>query len=201
MKINKFILFILFFSNFCFLNLANAQIPRKLKRDLRYGRYTEDTSYVYEMPFEKGKRVWLIQGYYGWFSHKHEKALDFNLKRSENVCAARSGRVVDLENNSKATGFIRSNINKGNYVIIEHSDGTCAAYWHLKYNSVKVQVGQKVTAGTIIGQCGKSGYAIKPHLHFWIFRRGDYGIYEEVATRFKTDNGIKYLRGGRWYGH
>ncbi len=201
MKKTNYLIFILIFGYVVNINLTVAQIPKQLKRDLRWGRYNEDTSYVYELPFEKGKKVWLIQGYYGWFSHKHEKALDFKLRRGENICAVRSGRVIDTENNSKVSGFRRAYINQGNYVIVEHSDGSSAAYWHLKYRSVTVRVGQKVTTGTIIGQCGKSGFAINPHLHFWIFRRGDFGVYEEVATRFKTKKGIKYLHGGRWYGH
>ena len=194
---NLIIFFIIFFN--C-LQSAEAQIPRKLKRDFRRGRYNEDTSFIYQMPFQKTKKVWVIQGYYGWFSHKHEKSLDFKLKRGENICAARSGKVIDSENNSKVSGFKSAYINQGNYVIIEHLDGSCAVYWHLKYNSVTVKKGETVTTGQVIGQCGKSGFAINPHLHFWVFKRGDFGIYEELGTRFQTKKGVKYLRGGRWYG-
>jgi Peptidase family M23 len=56
--------------------------------------------------------------------------------------------------------------NAGNIVVIKHADYQFSLYAHLKKNSIRVKVGQKVSSGEIIGQCGNSGYSSFPHLHF-----------------------------------
>ena len=32
-------------------------------RELKAGKFVDDSSYVYELPFAPGKKVWLVQGY------------------------------------------------------------------------------------------------------------------------------------------
>ena len=54
----------------------------------------------------------------------------------------------------------------GNGVIISHSDGTSAWYWHFKKNSVAVEMGDSVETGDTLGFIGSSGFSSGPHLHF-----------------------------------
>jgi len=54
----------------------------------------------------------------------------------------------------------------GNYVRIDHADGKRTFYGHLKNNSLRVQNGQRVTCGTVLGKVGSSGNSTGPHLHF-----------------------------------
>ncbi|MBB2947466.1 hypothetical protein FB565_007237 [Actinoplanes lutulentus] len=54
----------------------------------------------------------------------------------------------------------------GNHVILDTGDGIHAVLAHLKIGSISVKVGQEVTAGQEIGQCGNSGNSSEPHLHF-----------------------------------
>ncbi len=54
----------------------------------------------------------------------------------------------------------------GNYLVIDHKDGTFSMLGHLKRDSLKVRVGETVTAGQAIGQIGASGSALFPHLHY-----------------------------------
>ena len=54
----------------------------------------------------------------------------------------------------------------GNHVVLDLGDGVYAAYAHLKRDSVAVGVGDRVTAGQLIGRCGNSGNTSEPHLHF-----------------------------------
>jgi hypothetical protein len=54
----------------------------------------------------------------------------------------------------------------GNNVIIDHGDGWVTQYGHMKKGSILVQPGQRVAAGTPLGQVGLSGNTEFPHLHF-----------------------------------
>jgi hypothetical protein len=46
------------------------------------------------------------------------------------------------------------------------ADGTVAVLAHLRRGSPTVQVGERVRAGQVIGQCGNSGNSSDPHVHF-----------------------------------
>ncbi len=54
----------------------------------------------------------------------------------------------------------------GNAVFIQHRDHEVSVLAHLKLGSIKVEVGDKVKAGRIIGLCGNSGNSSEPHLHY-----------------------------------
>ena len=52
----------------------------------------------------------------------------------------------------------------GNYVIIQHADGSSTLYGHL--SEIWVSQGQYVSQGQGIGALGSTGYSTGPHLHF-----------------------------------
>jgi hypothetical protein len=54
----------------------------------------------------------------------------------------------------------------GNMVVIEHGPSLFSVYAHLKPRSARVQVGQSVRRGQVLGDCGNSGNSSEPHLHF-----------------------------------
>jgi murein DD-endopeptidase MepM/ murein hydrolase activator NlpD len=54
----------------------------------------------------------------------------------------------------------------GNAVIIQHRENEFSILAHLKLDSIKVKVGDKVTRGQPIGLCGNSGNSSEPHLHY-----------------------------------
>lgn len=54
----------------------------------------------------------------------------------------------------------------GNYVKIRHDNGMYTLYAHMKYGSVKVKAGEKVSRGQVIGYMGNTGYSFGAHLHF-----------------------------------
>lgn len=56
----------------------------------------------------------------------------------------------------------------GNYVLIRHANGEHSLYAHMRQGSVRVQVGDNVSAGAQIGAAGSSGNSTEPHLHFQI---------------------------------
>jgi murein DD-endopeptidase MepM/ murein hydrolase activator NlpD len=58
----------------------------------------------------------------------------------------------------------------GNLVVIEHENDLYTLYAHL--SDILVQLGQRVSAGDVIGEVGQTGVAIGSHLHFEV-RLGD----------------------------
>ena len=53
----------------------------------------------------------------------------------------------------------------GNYVVIAHRDGFKSVYGHMARQSIKVSVGDQVSAGAELGLVGSSGNSDMPHLH------------------------------------
>ena len=122
----------LFFSYLCFLCLALHAQSRYTTRQLLNGRFKNDSSYIYSLPFETGKKVFLIQGYETIFSHKGERSLDFKIRKGTTICAARAGVVTAVRQDSDKGGLKPENLADGNYIIIQHNDSSTAWYWHLK---------------------------------------------------------------------
>jgi murein DD-endopeptidase MepM/ murein hydrolase activator NlpD len=167
--------------------------------ELKNGKFKDDSSYIYTLPFEHNKKVFLIQGYESMFSHKGEKALDFKVKNGTKVCAARSGVVTAMRKDSDERGLKPENLSDGNYVYIRHGDGSEANYWHFKKEGVLVNVGDTVSTGQLIGYSGNTGYSAFPHLHFEVRGVDANGNYKQLPTRFYTRDGVLYLRPGKFY--
>lgn len=167
--------------------------------DLKAGKYIDDTSYVYSLPFVNNKKVFLIQGYDSKMSHKGEYALDFKVRKKTKVCAARNGIVIASRGDSDKGGLKPENLSDGNYVSIQHADGSVAHYWHLIKDGALVKVGDTIQKGQLIGLSGNTGYSAFPHLHFEVIGYDAKGNYRQLATRFKTNKGIVYLRPAHFY--
>jgi murein DD-endopeptidase MepM/ murein hydrolase activator NlpD len=163
--------------------------------DLKNGRIKEDSSFVYALPYKKGSSFLLVQAYQSNMSHKGEYALDFKMKTGTTICAARSGIVIAMRENSDKGGLKPEMLSEGNYIIISHDDGSEAHYWHLQKDGVLVDVGDTIETGQAIGLSGNTGYSAFPHLHFEVNETGK----GQIPTRFHTKKGIKYLRPGKWH--
>jgi murein DD-endopeptidase MepM/ murein hydrolase activator NlpD len=185
--------------NFALLfSSSYSQLDNSTISDLKGGRIRPDTSYVYWLPFEHGKKFLLIQGWESKMSHKDEVALDFKMKPGTGITAAREGIVYRIKKDSDVGGLKDEYLNKGNHVVIQHNDGSYAGYWHLQLNGVLVNVGDTVKKGQLIGYSGNTGYTAFPHLHFYVYKNGDDG-FKTIPTRFATKYGISYLRPGESY--
>jgi murein DD-endopeptidase MepM/ murein hydrolase activator NlpD len=53
-----------------------------------------------------------------------------------------------------------------NYIEVANGDGTQTYYYHLRANSMTVNLGEAVVTGQMLGMAGSSGYSFGPHLHF-----------------------------------
>jgi murein DD-endopeptidase MepM/ murein hydrolase activator NlpD len=172
-----------------------AQLTDAEIRNLKGGRVKPDNSYIYTLPFAKGSKFLLIQAYNSKMSHRNEISLDFKMKKGRKICAARSGRVTAVKSNSDKGGLKDEYLSEGNHIIIRHTDGSEAMYWHLKKDGVVVAAGDSVEQGQLIGYSGNTGYSAFPHLHFQVYDAAG----KNIATRFRTKKGILYLRPGKWY--
>ena len=64
----------------------------------------------------------------------------------------------------------------GNYVKIKHDDGYYTLYAHGAYNTVEVNVGQRVSRGQRIMYMGNTGMSYGAHLHFEVRNPSDVRI-------------------------
>ena len=60
----------------------------------------------------------------------------------------------------------------GNYVLLDHGNGYQTLYGHMKYGSVNVNVGDKVSRSEVIGYMGNTGESFGAHLHFEVRHNG-----------------------------
>lgn len=86
------------------------------------------------------------------------------------ITAHSEGTVVAVRNNYKTND--KTGCSYGNYVKIKHN-GYYTLYAHMKYNSVTVRVGQKVSKGQVIGYMGNTGHSFGAHLHFEVRDKND----------------------------
>ncbi|AJK67693.1 hypothetical protein B840_00265 [Corynebacterium marinum DSM 44953] len=76
------------------------------------------------------------------------------------ILAIMDGTVID---SGPASGY-------GNWIRIQHSDGSVSVYGHM--STLAVSVGQSVTAGQQIAGMGSEGFSTGSHLHFEIHPGG-----------------------------
>jgi len=72
----------------------------------------------------------------------------------------------------------------GNYVLIRHANGEHSLYAHLKQGSVRVNVGDAVSAGAQIAETGSSGNSTEPHLHFQVIDGPDLNSARGLPVTF-----------------
>ncbi len=92
----------------------------------------------------------------------NHQGIDIDGVTGDPVWAAKAGIVIIAGYGASA----------GNYVKIDHRDGTTSIYMHL--NTISVRSGQTVSAGTGIGTMGSTGVSTGDHLHFGITVGGVY---------------------------
>jgi len=189
----KKVLIVLFFP---IISVAHGQYSVS---DLKNGKFSDDSSYTYTLPFENNKKVFLTQAYESKMSHKGEIALDFKLKKGTKICAARDGVVIALREDADKGGLKQEYLPEANYITIQHADGSVAHYWHLQKNGVNVNRGDTIKTGQLIGYSGNTGYSAFPHLHFEVQGYNAEGKFEQLPTRFYTNKGVIYLRPGKFY--
>lgn len=104
----------------------------------------------YMRPIVGGRKTQGIHGYNG---------VDLASVIGTPVMASAEGTVIVSKNSGWNGGY-------GNYVVIQHPNGTQTLYAHL--NKSIVFVGLRAAKGQVIGYLGNTGNSTGPHLHFEI---------------------------------
>ena len=91
----------------------------------------------------------------------------------------KDGTVVTSTALRNSNGTYRS---YGEYIVIDHHDGTMTLYAHMYPNSRRVFEGESVVQGQVIGTVGTTGNSTGNHLHF------------EVRINGRCVNPLPYLQ-------
>src|ERR1051326_7385674 len=91
---------------------------------------------------------------FGWRHNRYHKGIDIQLRKGDTITCAFDGMVRFAQ---KKGGY-------GNVVIVRHYNGLETVYAHL--SKIKVQEGDVVGAGDLIGLAGSTGHSTGPHLHW-----------------------------------
>lgn len=74
----------------------------------------------------------------------------------------------------------------GNYVFVALNPGSAvAALVHLRAGSLRVAVGERVTTGQHVADCGNSGNSTQPHVHVQVMDSPDVAVARGVPMTFR----------------
>lgn len=74
----------------------------------------------------------------------------------------------------------------GNCVIIDHGKSEYSVMMHMQQGSITVRVGERVSAGQVMGKLGNSGDAGGPHLHYQL--QSGPQVFRDPSLPFKFQN-------------
>ena len=100
------------------------------------------------------------------------------------VLAPANGTIVEAIDGIRenSPGFRNPYAPIGNAIIIQHSSREYSVLAFLKQGSIRVRVGDKVTRGQVLAQCGGSGSATEPVIHYHL----------QDSPYLQTAKGIKF---------
>lgn len=152
------------------LSTANLTVPHKHAVPIK--------TIVRKIEFQKPLDGYIHSGF-GYRRHpmggnqRYHKGIDIPAKYGTYIQAIESGKVLKISRD----------LERGLFIIIEHSSEYKSHYFHLSRSNIKE--GQTINKGDIIGRVGTSGSSTGPHLHLEIHRNNkpiDPGfLYEEES--------------------
>jgi murein DD-endopeptidase MepM/ murein hydrolase activator NlpD len=130
-------------------------------------QYSSIASYL--PPIAPDASFQISQAFGGSFSHTDEQnkyAVDIVMPEGTPIYAARSGIVLEVDDDFFKGGTNKAYSAEANSIRILHDDGSMVIYAHLALERAQVYPGLAVNAGQLIGYSGNTGFSSGPHLHF-----------------------------------
>ncbi|GJM27923.1 MAG: hypothetical protein DHS20C17_05580 [Cyclobacteriaceae bacterium] len=147
-----------------------------------------DMDFTYQFPYQNHQAYILAQGANGQYTHQGKYAWDFLMDEGTEICASRSGVVVNVKEDSNKGGADISYMDFANRITVLHEDGSFADYAHLRQNGAIVSLGDEVRAGQVIGYSGNTGWSTRPHLHFQVYKAVKFGT-QTLPVKFLLSTG------------
>jgi murein DD-endopeptidase MepM/ murein hydrolase activator NlpD len=117
-------------------------------------------------------KAWKVTSPFGWRKHpitgkkKHHNGVDiWQSKEPSYLEACFDGKVIAVKPNNDPNSA-------GHSIIVQSTvmgKKVTWTYFHMVKGSIKVKVGQKIEAGTVVGKMGDTGFATGKHLHWEIW--------------------------------
>ncbi|MCX6751735.1 MAG: peptidoglycan DD-metalloendopeptidase family protein [Candidatus Nomurabacteria bacterium] len=105
---------------------------------------------------EAGKRL---------YANGSHNGVDFRASIGTSVKALADGVVAGTGN----TDVQCPGVSFGRFILIKYNDGLASTFGHLSL--IKVNIGDKVSRGQVVGYSGNTGYSTGPHLHVSIYAK------------------------------
>ncbi|RJQ31640.1 hypothetical protein C4572_02080 [Candidatus Parcubacteria bacterium] len=99
----------------------------------------------------------------GLYNGSGHNGVDFRAAIGTPIKAAKEGVVTGVGD----TDLACAGVSYGKWVLVKHANNLSTLYAHLSI--VKVNEGQQMQTGQLVGYAGDTGYATGPHLHFGVF--------------------------------
>lgn len=122
----------------------------------------------YISPLSGKTKANITTAYGGAGGYSGHTGADFACGAGTPVLAVKSGVVYKSQAKMKNGKYV----SYGEYIIIDHQDGTMTLYAHMLAGSRTVSPGQTVSQGQQIGQVGSTGNSTGNHLHFEVWVKG-----------------------------
>ena len=116
---------------------------------------------------------WKVTSPFGWRVHpikktkKHHNGVDiWQAKEPSYLEACFDGKVVGVSTSTDPNGA-------GNKIVVQSTvmgKKVTWTYFHMVAGSIKVKVGQRIEAGTVVGKMGDTGFATGKHVHWEIWQ-------------------------------
>ena len=143
---------------------------------------------VFRLPFNIGQRITQRFGRTPYairnsrqYGNAFHPGVDYATPNGTKIFSAGNGRVLGTGD----TDTLRTCQSWGKWVAIEHNNGLTTLYAHLSI--IRVNEGEAVKSGDLIGYSGNTGFSTGPHLHFGVYASIGLKIvpYETISSSSK----------------
>ncbi len=168
-------------------NITSLILPFKGPWTVMWGGDTKALNYHIEVPVQKHAFDFIITDASGKSYETNSKTNEDYFAFGKEIIAPCDGEIVLVVDGIKDNlpGQVNPMFVTGNTTILKTSKNEYLVFAHFKKHSIKVNEGQHVKQGQLLGLCGNSGNSSEPHLHFHIQNAEDLNTATGVKAYFK----------------